>query len=83
MMVEYQGVTKPLRTWAAELGLGYRTLWSRLKRGIPLDRAMQSGHIEKRKPARQSRENDDEGVCNLTKSAKHPIDYMQSRGFLL
>lgn len=38
--ITWQGQDKPLGQWALLLGLTYRTLYQRLKRGMPLEKAM-------------------------------------------
>lgn len=40
MWITYQGETLPVPAWAKRLGLPHSRLWSRIKRGMPLDQAM-------------------------------------------
>ena len=51
-MIEHNGETRPLREWAAIAGMDYRVLWSRLKIGTPIARALDPLPLEKRKPPR-------------------------------
>lgn len=40
VVIEYDGEVKNLATWCRELGLSYRTMRHRLKKGIPFEEAM-------------------------------------------
>jgi hypothetical protein len=42
VMLTLDGVTKPLRDWAKERNLEPRTVWSRLRRGFSVERALMS-----------------------------------------
>lgn len=40
LWITHQGQTLPLPEWARRIGLPHRTLYQRIKRGMPLERAM-------------------------------------------
>lgn len=40
-VITYKGKTKPTKQWAAELGLEYKTLYNRLRKGWDVDRAIE------------------------------------------
>lgn len=46
------GKTMSLQDWGEELGVKWKTLWNRVNSGLPLDQALSTGAMEKRRPAR-------------------------------
>ena len=50
MWVTWKGETLPTPEWARRLGVAPQTLWSRLNRGMPLQKAMQGPIRRHRKP---------------------------------
>jgi hypothetical protein len=38
--ITYQGITLTISEWAEKLNIGYSTLWRRLKRNLPLEKAL-------------------------------------------
>lgn len=47
----HNGETKSLQEWGAERGVKWKTIWNRLKHGVPFDKAI-CKDIERKKPSR-------------------------------
>lgn len=54
-LLNYQGRTQTLSQWADEIGIKANTLLCRIRRGVPMELAMQSGHVNVRAEKKRSR----------------------------
>lgn len=54
-LISFNGETKTLSIWADELGIKSNTLLCRIRRGVPLELAMQPGTVNVRTEAKRSR----------------------------
>lgn len=48
-LITYQGETHTIPEWAKIRGIEYGTLWSRLKKGMPIEQALKSGSLKSNK----------------------------------
>lgn len=93
MLIHLQNRRAKVRSIGGKLSIGLKEKLFMLQKGkcacCKADLSKKTPHLDHRMPIALGGSNTDDNIqllcskCNQSKNAKHPVDFMQSRGFLL